>query len=136
MIELKFYRDDEYVYINNPDGTTKRVAIEDFESAISGDGGSGSGGEEVVMVVNNVYNTLDATWNEIKTAVDANKIVAVKKAYEEDGDTTIIYSYVSQVLSEPSLYTVQVLSADPSGAISLKFTASSADGYPTFRLEE
>lgn len=31
MIELKFYRDGEYVYINNPDGTTKRVAIEDFE---------------------------------------------------------------------------------------------------------
>lgn len=31
MIEMKFYRDDEYVYINNPDGTTKRVAIEDFE---------------------------------------------------------------------------------------------------------
>lgn len=36
MIEMKFYRDDEYVYINNPDGTTKRVPIEDFESAISG----------------------------------------------------------------------------------------------------
>lgn len=37
MIELKFYRDDEYVYINNPDGTTKRVAIEDFESAFDVD---------------------------------------------------------------------------------------------------
>ena len=37
MIELKFYRDDEYVYINNPDGTTRKVAIEDFEGAFDVD---------------------------------------------------------------------------------------------------
>ena len=43
MIEMTFYRDDEYVYINNPDGTTKRVPIEDFESAISGEGSGGGG---------------------------------------------------------------------------------------------
>ena len=47
MIELKFYRDDEYVYINNPDGTTKRVAVEDFESAISGEGGGSDDGFKV-----------------------------------------------------------------------------------------
>ena len=37
MIELKFYRDYEYVYINNPDGTTKRVTIEDFENTFNVD---------------------------------------------------------------------------------------------------
>lgn len=37
MIELKFYRDDEYVYINNPDGTTRKVPIEDFESVFDVD---------------------------------------------------------------------------------------------------
>lgn len=55
MIELKFYRDDEYVYINNPDGTTKRVAIEDFESAISGEGGSGSGGVPIYSDSSTIY---------------------------------------------------------------------------------
>lgn len=37
MIPLNFYRDDEYVYINNPDGTTKRVPIEDFENTFNAD---------------------------------------------------------------------------------------------------
>lgn len=31
MIEMKFYRDDEYVYINNPDGTTRKMTIEEFD---------------------------------------------------------------------------------------------------------
>lgn len=48
MIEMKFYRDDEYVYINNPDGTTRKVTIEGFESAISGGGSGGESGLKVV----------------------------------------------------------------------------------------
>lgn len=37
MITLKFYRDDEYVYINNPNGTTKQMSIEDFFSVFDVD---------------------------------------------------------------------------------------------------
>ena len=47
MIELKFYRDDEYVYINNPDGTTKRATIEDFEKVFSG-------GEQAEMTLDSI----------------------------------------------------------------------------------
>ena len=36
MIKMTFYRDGEYVYINNPDGTTKRMTITDFESMLNG----------------------------------------------------------------------------------------------------
>lgn len=36
MIKVTFYRDGEYVYINNPDGTTKRMTIADFESMLNG----------------------------------------------------------------------------------------------------
>lgn len=37
MIEMKFYRDDEYVYYNNPNGITKKMTIADFESMMSGE---------------------------------------------------------------------------------------------------
>ena len=35
MIPLKFYRDDNYVYYNNPNGITKKMSIADFESLMS-----------------------------------------------------------------------------------------------------
>lgn len=35
MIPLKFYRDDEYVYYNNPNGITKKMSIADFEALFS-----------------------------------------------------------------------------------------------------
>lgn len=37
MISLNFYRDDEYVYYNNPNGITKKMAIAEFEAIMSGD---------------------------------------------------------------------------------------------------
>lgn len=42
MIPMTFYRDDEFVYVNNPDGITKKVPIADFYGAISGGGSGGS----------------------------------------------------------------------------------------------
>lgn len=83
MIPLKFYRDDEYVYINNPDGTTKRVPIEDFESAISGEGGSsGSGGGTTVVNFVQDPNSpttvkTDKTYSEIRTAMQSGYVVGV-----------------------------------------------------------
>lgn len=35
MIPLKFYRDDNYVYYNNPNGITKKMSIADFESIMN-----------------------------------------------------------------------------------------------------
>lgn len=35
MIPLNFYRDDDYVYYNNPNGITKKMTIADFESMMS-----------------------------------------------------------------------------------------------------
>lgn len=40
MIPLNFYRDDNYVYYNNPNGITKKMTIADFEAMMSGEGGS------------------------------------------------------------------------------------------------
>lgn len=39
MIPLNFYRDDEYVYYNNPNGITKKITIADFEAVMNGNGG-------------------------------------------------------------------------------------------------
>lgn len=41
MIPLNFYRDDNYVYYNNPNGITKKMTIADFEALMSGEGGGG-----------------------------------------------------------------------------------------------
>lgn len=40
MIPLNFYRDNEYVYYNNTLGVTKKMTIAEFESLMSGEGGS------------------------------------------------------------------------------------------------
>lgn len=37
MIPLNFYRDDNYVYYNNPNGITKKMTIADFEAMMSGE---------------------------------------------------------------------------------------------------
>lgn len=54
MIPLKFYRDDEYVYYNNPNGITKKMTIAEFESMMSGESGlpaySSSNDGEVLSV--------------------------------------------------------------------------------------
>lgn len=37
MIPVRFYRDDEYVYYNNPNGITKKMTIADFEAVFNAD---------------------------------------------------------------------------------------------------
>ena len=37
MIPVKFYRDENYVYVNNPNGMTKKMTIEAFEAAFEAD---------------------------------------------------------------------------------------------------
>lgn len=88
MIELKFYRDDEYVYINNPDGTTKRVAIEDFENTFNVDTSelpaytSSDAGK--VLVVNNDGTGLE--WGEMPS-IDYLYPVTVTHNSETDSYT-------------------------------------------------
>lgn len=40
MIPLRFFRDKSHVYVNNPDGTTIKMSIAEFESMLNGEGGS------------------------------------------------------------------------------------------------
>ena len=79
MIPLNFYRDDEYVYYNNPNGITKKMTIADFESAISG-----GGGDNNIFSVNFSYTesfelVCDKSYNDILSAISSGKpILAVR----------------------------------------------------------
>ena len=100
MIEMKFYRDDEYVYINNPDGTTKRVPIEDFEAVMSGKSElptySSTNSGEVLSVDSDgdlewtrvsggtSIPVFSATWNG-ETLVTEDSFSTIFNAYRESG---------------------------------------------------
>lgn len=110
MIPMKFYRDDEYVYINNPDGTTKKVAIEDFESAISGEGGGGSGFATMVVNVTASFNpdngytitNVDADVADIKTAfLEGSFILAHVSVTNASMEQWLFIDYVSATWDEP-----------------------------------
>lgn len=96
MIELKFYRDDEYVYINNPDGTTKRVAIEDFEAIFDVDTAelpaytSSDAGK--VLVVNSDGTGLE--WGEASSLAVVGYMIA---AIDEQNPVTISPTSSSEV---------------------------------------
>lgn len=113
MIELKFYRDGEYVYINNPDGTTKRVAIEDFENTFNVDTAelpsytSSDAGK--VLVVNNDGTGLE--WAEGGGGASDNQYLLT---LDGEGDidnsvsdvTSAVYSGKTIVAPFTALYTV------------------------------
>ena len=73
MIPLNFYRDDNYVYYNNPNGITKKMSIADFEDMLNGSGGdlpehSSSNQGDVLSVDANgglVWKTLPPQSDEI-----------------------------------------------------------------------
>lgn len=85
MIPLKFFRDKTHVYVNNPDGTTKKMSIADFEAMLNGGGGAGGAG----LVVHKLYNSdddysyLDKTFTEILNA-SKNGVVLVSQTYEDE----------------------------------------------------
>ena len=66
MIPLNFYRDDNYVYYNNPNGITKKMTISDFEAVFNADASelptynSSDGGK--VLAVNSGGTGLE--WSE------------------------------------------------------------------------
>ena len=87
MIELKFYRDDEYVYYNNPNGITKKITIADFEAVMNGTGGGGgeTGGGVLVVSYDNETTEINKSYKEIKEAVDSGKIVMLTRVVVDDG---------------------------------------------------
>lgn len=115
MIEMKFYRDDEYVYINNPDGTTKRATIEDFESAISGEGGS-SGGDILDVTVEVKVKSAD----NIEVL---NRSVAIKDIVSavRENKTVIVHLYAAGILN--ALLSQYQLDGNNCQFISANFTA-------------
>lgn len=112
MIPLNFYRDDDYVYYNNPNGITKKMTIADFEAVFdadsselpsytSSDGGKvltvnsgGTGlewgevsGDIQIRFTDNISETttiIPISYNEIKNAVLSGKAVRLVQPYEED----------------------------------------------------
>ena len=98
MIPLKFYRDDEYVYINNPDGTTKRVPIEDFESVFDVDTAelpaytSSDGGK--VLTVNNDGTGLE--WGEIASI---DYLYPITIGYDEQTYSYTVDKTYAEILS-------------------------------------
>lgn len=88
MVPLNFFRDKTHVYVNNPDGTTKKMSIADFEAMLNGSGGgSGSGS---VLVVKTLYDEggtshLDKTYDVICEAIADGKLVITYRSVEVDG---------------------------------------------------
>lgn len=126
MIEMKFYRDDEYVYLNNPDGTTKRATIEDFEKVFSGS----SGGDIMRTTMSPRTQTLDKTWKEINDAIVGGKFVYIY--YNADGETPEYYFIGSTVYADwddPPIYTLSARKiVDPTTPIIFK--AETQDSHP------
>lgn len=88
MIPLKFYRDDEYVYYNNPNGITKKITIADFEAVMSGSGGGGggeTGGGVLVVSYDAETDGINKSYKEIKEAVASGKIVVLNRVITDNG---------------------------------------------------
>lgn len=84
MIPLNFYRDDEYVYYNNPNGITKKMTIADFESMMSNESElpeySSSNQGEVLSVDSDGYldwTSLPPAELPVYTSSDGGKVLAV-----------------------------------------------------------
>lgn len=80
MIPLNFYRDDEYVYYNNPNGITKKMTIADFEAMMSGEGGTGA----FIVQMTALTMVTDKTFGEMYEAWQKNIPIFVKVKFSDD----------------------------------------------------
>ena len=123
MIPLNFYRDDEYVYYNNPNGITKKVTIADFESVMNG----GSGGGLELVVYDPLTGKINKTWTELNEAITSNKICyfRVDNSTNERQDYSLYY-LMQLTASDVSCYAEFYTALDPSGPFlqCMSFTAS------------
>lgn len=51
MVEIKFYRDDTYVYVNNPTYPTVKMTIAKFNEILAGLPAIGEGDDDKVLTV-------------------------------------------------------------------------------------
>lgn len=100
MIPVRFYRDDDYIYFNNPDGLTKKIPISDFEAIMSGEGGSG-GSLIVTLTVNESDKlTTESSYDDIVTnGVLKGKIPVFLLTSDENG-TGVSYLYAYQIIDD------------------------------------
>ena len=103
-------------------------AIAEMFSNMSGGGSSGGG----VLVVNidEEYTTLDKTWQEIHDAL-AQGIPCVT-VYAEDNDFEQGQIVSVSASAGTGNYIVNALSAQGTTPVVVKWTATSADGYPAY----
>ena len=98
--------------------------------AFGGSGGGSSGGG--VLVVNATWGdteaTLDKTWQEIK---DGGFGVVVSLM----GDNEVAYHPITGVTSAFGQYRVHVIYDGENGLEIIRFTTSSASGYPAYSYE-
>ena len=97
MIKMTFYRDDEYVYINNPDGTTKKMSIADFESVFGADTSElpayTSADSGKVLTVNNDGTGLE--WGEIASI---DYLYPVTVTYNSETDSYTLDKTYNEIL--------------------------------------
>lgn len=101
MVELKFYRDGDKVYLNMDNGITKEV---DLSAITGGSGGGGDEGDEN-MVINFDPNTesLDKTWQDCYDAAERgiNCYVLTKS---DDPVPGLLLFYLEEVGYEDEYY--------------------------------
>lgn len=104
MIPLNFYRDDNYVYYNNPNGITKKMSIADFESAMSG----GGGGDLQISFTGDISEQstiINISYNGIKNAVLSGKAVRLVQPYEGEGSAFYsVYTLITFENDDGSYY--------------------------------
>lgn len=130
MVPLNFFRDKTHVYVNNPDGTTKKMSIADFEAMLNGSGGgSGSAG---IFVVKTLYDGggtshLDKTYAEICSAISEGKLVITYK-FDKDEETGTFYAAFTGIINnayvdgDTDANVVEIFTLDDSICIIHKYT--------------
>lgn len=110
MIEMKYYRDNEYVYINNTDGITKKISIADFEGVMSG------GSVTIVHIKEN--GALDKNWEEILGAMKTSIVIINNIDIDEEVEQSIVTSaYIDE---STNAYTISTMKPSGIGGLSTK----------------
>lgn len=112
----------------NPVGSDIAEVINNFanEPAPAPSGGSGL---QVTGITDGTLVTMDKTWEEIRDALEAGKLVTFK----HDDNTATYYRVftINSVNCNSGTYTVNVVG---NGA-NESYTASDADGYPSYSYD-
>lgn len=140
MIPLRFYRDKTHVYVNNPDGSTKKMSIADFEAMLNGSGGGGDIPEHSSSNQGDVLSVDangDLVWKTLPPAASGLQVVGYMMCENTDAVSIPAGTYVEPVpLTVSALYDAdyQELESAPSFRLGLLTWASinsacSFDGY-------